>query len=123
MGRGLQLGLAVVVATSICGSAYAVSSPGPAHCRVIDSDKLPATSGGPLALCAAIERAVAAQSPGNAFKAEVRVLSSARLSASMTREGKRLPDQQFASMDRELRDDSFERFAAAIADQIAAERR
>jgi hypothetical protein len=90
---------------------------------VIDRDKLPATSGGPLALCAAIERAVAARSPGIDFTAEVRVLSSARLSASLTREGKRLPDQQFASMDRELRDDSFERFAAAIADRIAAERK
>ena len=123
MGRGLQVGLALMAATSICGSACAVSSPRPANCRVIDSDKLPATSGGPLALCAAIERAVAAQSPGIDFTAEVWVLSSARLSASLTREGKRLPDQQFASMDRELRDDSFERFAAAIADQIAAERR
>lgn len=89
------------------------------HCNVIDGDKLPAASGGPNALCAAIERAISARSLGVAVTAEVKVLSSHRLSASLSRGGEQLPVQQFASMDRELGRNSFERFAAAIADQLA----
>lgn len=89
------------------------------HCRVVDGGKLPAESGGAVALCAAIERAVSAKAPGVAFTAEVRVLSSSRLAATLTREGSRLPEQMFASMDRELSGSSFERFAETVADQVA----
>jgi hypothetical protein len=93
-----------------------VSSP---RCRVIDGAKLPQASGGAPALCAAIEKAVAMRGPNIAFTAEVRVLSSSRLAATLTRDGRRLPEQGFASMDRELSANSFERFAAALADEVA----
>jgi hypothetical protein len=85
----------------------------------VGGDKLPADSGGPGALCAAIERAVAERAPGVAFSAEVRVLSQSRLVASLTREGQKLPEQNFASMDRDLSINSFERFAEALAEQVA----
>jgi len=93
------------------------------HCRVVDGSKLPAESGGAVALCAAIERAVSAKAPGVAFTAEVRVLSSSSLAATLTMEGSKLPEQRFASMDRDLTASSFERFAEALADQLAKVRR
>jgi hypothetical protein len=50
---------------------------------------------------------------------DVTVVSPSRLKATLTRGGNRLPEQNFASMDRELRRDSFDRFATAIADALA----
>ena len=89
------------------------------HCQVVDAGKLPADSGGANALCAAIERAASAKAPGVAFTAEIRVLSSSRLVATLIKDGRKLPEQNFASMDRDLSSSSFERFAAALADQLA----
>jgi hypothetical protein len=93
------------------------------RCQVLDGDKLPAQSGGPRALCEAIERAVSQKVPRAAFSVEVRVLSPTRLAATLTVEGRKLPEQNFASMDRQLDGGSFGRFAAAIADQAAKARR
>lgn len=89
------------------------------HCHVVNGGKLPAESGGATALCSAIEQAIAARSLGTSFSAEVRVLSSSRLAATVTANGKVLPEQSFASMDRDLNAGSFERFAAALAEQVA----
>lgn len=92
------------------------------RCQVFDGHKLPALSGGPDALCAAIDRAVSARAPGVAFSAEVRVVSSSMLAATLTAAGRQLPEQKFARMDRELDRSAFERFAEAIADQVAKSR-
>lgn len=89
------------------------------HCLVVDGDKLPAGSGGAAALCTAIQRAAATRAPGVDFTVEVKVLSSSRLAATLTSQGQRLPEQKFATMDRELTSDSFDRFAAALAAQLA----
>lgn len=89
------------------------------RCTVVDGGKLPPDSGGAAALCGAVERAVSARAPGVAYSAEIRVLSPSRLVASLTRDGRKLPDQNFASMDRDLTAASFERFAQALADQVA----
>lgn len=89
------------------------------NCRVVDGGKLPAQSGGAGALCAAIERAVSAKAPEAHFTAEVRVISASRLAAKLTRDGHPLAEQKFASMDRELNGRSFERFADALAEQLA----
>lgn len=88
-------------------------------CRILDGDKLPGDSGGAAALCSAIERAAAAKAPGVAYTVEVKVLSPSRLAATLTSKGRKLPEQNFAVMDRELNGGSFERFAAALADQLA----
>lgn len=94
----------------------------PQHCQVENGGKLPAASGGAAALCAAIERAVAARAPGAEFSVRVRVLSPSRLTASVTANGRVLPEQSFASMDRDVDSGSFERFADAIAGQVAHSR-
>ena len=113
--------MAFAAIASIGGNACAMS-PGTKEqhrCRVIDGDKLPAASGGSNALCAAVEQAIRARSPGMDFSAVITVHSPNRLSASIARGGERLPEQKFASVDRQLGRDSFKRFAAAIADQLA----
>ena len=121
MGRVISASIALMTAASALGSACAMSSPNDQspRCSVVDGGKLPAASGGASALCAAIERAVSERAPGVAFTAEVRVLSSSILAAALTRNGTRLPEQKFASMDRELSSSSFERFAQAIAEHVA----
>lgn len=95
------------------------SPPQSPHCEVVDAEKLPAASGGAAALCAAIERAVAARTPGAKVSVRVRVLSRSRLAATVAANGQVLPEQNFASMDRDIDRRSFERFAGAIADQVA----
>jgi len=73
-----------------------------AHCTVVDAAKLPPEAGGPAGLCAAIERAVAAQSSGARFTAEVKVISNSRMAAVLVVNGKALPELNFAIMDRRL---------------------
>lgn len=121
MGRVIPAWIMLVTSALFCGTACAMNMPNSQspHCRVIDGGKLPATSGGAAALCDAIVHAVAERAPGMAFSAEVRVLSSSRLAATLIANGKTLADQKFASMDRELTKSSFERFAKAIAEQVA----
>lgn len=115
---------AVLAIALVAGSACAMSSPPPPSagvaCRVVDGAKLPPESGGEGALCAAIESAIAAQAPESAAQVEVRVLSSSMLAASVTTgDGRTLPEQKFASSDRALARSSFERFANAIAAEVA----
>jgi len=98
----------------------AESSP---SCRILRGERLPAASGGPAALCAAIERALAERGGGAGVTAEVEVLSSSMLAAKLSADGRTLPEQRFASMDRDLDGRSFDRFAAALADQLAKARR
>lgn len=93
----------------------------PARCRVVGGEKLPAASGGAVALCAAIERALSGANA--AVTAEVRVLSSSMLAATLTADGRTLPEQRFARMDRDLDGRAFERFAEALADQASKARR
>lgn len=121
MRRVISASIVLMMSASSMGSAWAMSSTNnqSPHCRVVDGGKLPAESGGAVALCAAIERAVSARAPGVAYTVEVKVLSSSRLAATLTKDGHELPEQRFASMDRELTVSSIERFAESIADRVA----
>ena len=112
--------LGLVALAGVSGNACAMTSGAPEtpHCRVVDPGKLPAESGGASALCSAIVRAIAART-SIAFSVEVRALSASRLAATVTANGKALPEQNFATMDRDLNSASFERFAAALAEQVA----
>ena len=90
------------------------------HCHVVGGEKLPAASGGSAAVCAEIQRAAVKMAPGVAYSAEVNVLSRTRLSASLVIDGRTLPDQHFAIMDSDLNPGAIQRFAASIAEAIAA---
>ena len=90
-----------------------------AKCDIVGGEKLPAQSGGPKALCAAIERAMAERVPGTKVTAEVRVLSPSRLRATLrTDDGRVLDDQNYASSDRALSRASFDRFAVGLAEAL-----
>lgn len=89
-------------------------------CRVVGGAKLPAESGGSNALCAAVKRAAAAKAPGVRYQVEVRVLSPSRLAATVTTaDGRTLPALNHAISDSNLTSKSLERFANAIAAEIA----
>lgn len=99
-----------------------MNSPTPplVDCRIVGGDKLPADSGGPDALCAAIRQAAAEQVPGRRFTVEVRVLGRSALAATVTTaDGTRLPEQKMAISDRGLTEGSLERFANALAGEVA----
>ena len=112
------------IAAALCsasGSACAMSAADQsATCQVIDGGKLPANSGGAKALCEAVTAAVEAQAPGKGYSVEIRVLGSSRLAASvMTKDGRKIAEQNLASMDKPITSGSFKRFAAAIAAELA----
>ena len=118
-----RMAIIAVAAALACasGSACAMSpAERSASCRVIDGGKLPANSGGADALCEAVSAAVDAQAPGQGHNVEIRVLGSSRLAASvMSKDGRTIAEQSFASMDKELTAGSFTRFAAALARELA----
>jgi hypothetical protein len=89
-------------------------------CRVVNGDKLPAESGGADALCGEIAAATAKTAPDVGYTIEIRVLPRSRLSATVTTaDGRTLPEQGMASMDKPLTAGSFRRFAASIASELA----
>ena len=121
MWRDFSVALSLAAVVSMSESACAMSSADrQARCSVVNGDKLPAESGGAAALCSAIESDAAKRAPGVGYSVEVKVQSSSRLAADLVREGHALPQQNYATMDRALTRQSFERFAAALADRIAA---
>lgn len=90
------------------------------RCRVVGGDKLPAETGGPAALCAAIKQAAQERAPGTDFSVTVQVLSNYSLSAIVQLDdGRQLPEQKMAISDRGLNRSSVEFFASAIAAEIA----
>ncbi len=115
----------IAVAAALAGSAGAAcamsnAEPQPAGCRVRGGERLPVETGGPDALCKAIAEAAEAQAPGVGYDIEVTVLPLSRLSASVTlRDGRKLPEQSFARMDKPLSSGAFKRFASAIAGELA----
>jgi hypothetical protein len=91
----------------------------PARCHVVADEKLAAGSGGAGAICNAVEKAIAAAAPNAHYSAQVTVLSPSRLSASLIVDGRTLPEQKFAVMDRGLNPASIQRFAQALAAEVA----
>lgn len=110
---GARLATVAVPAMSENGAAP------PRRCEVANAARLPAASGGAQAICSAIERAVAAASPTAQYSAKVTVQSSSRLSAVLVVEGRSLPEQNFAVMDRDLNPSSIGHFAEALAREVA----
>ena len=112
------LALVIAVAAS-SGMASAMSAP-VRPCHVIGGEKLPASTGGPAGICAAVERAMASKAPKLQYSVEVRVLSPSALSATIVAKGRTLPKQDFAVSDRNLNPGAIERFAQAIAEVVKA---
>ena len=93
----------------------------PEKCRIIDGDKLPAELDGPAMLCAAIDSAIGKKTAGAIYNVEVRVLSASSLAAIVhLGDGRILPEQKMAVSDRLLNKGSVDRFADAIASEVAA---
>jgi hypothetical protein len=105
--------------------AAGLSSPGQArpvsmvaNCKVVAGENYLGPDGG-QAICAEIERAIAAVAPAARFSAEITALSAYRLAATMTVNGRRLPEHKFAVMDGALDKGSVQRFARALAADVA----
>lgn len=99
-----------------------MNSPAPhlVECRIKGGDKLPADSGGADALCKAIRDAAARRAPGGSFTVDVHVLGRSALAATITTDkGTKLPEQKMAISDRGLTRGSLERFANALAGEMA----
>ena len=90
-------------------------------CRIAQGSKLPADLNG--ALCKEVERAVAEAIPGTPFSVEVTAMSSSRLAAEMTVNGRALPKQNFAVMDNQIDRSSIRRFAQSLSEIAKASNR
>jgi len=93
------------------------TEPMPVHCRVIDGGKL--IPPGADTICSEVERAIAAAAPNVRYSAEIRVISPSRLATALIVEGRTLPVQNFAVMDRNLSEGTIKRFARALAGVVA----
>ena len=114
--------VAILAGAGVSGSACAMSAPphqGHGHCRVIGGEKLPASVGGTAGICTAVEKAVQSRAPKVRYSAEIQVLTKSALAADIVAAGRKLPKQNFAVMDRNLTASSIERFADAVAREIA----
>lgn len=107
----------------VVASTALSAAPAQPHCQVVNAGKLPASSGGAKALCAALTREIGKQAPGLTYHATVTILSASRLSATVHGKGRALAEQRFASMDRPLAKSSFDRFAKSVAAEVAASAR
>jgi len=119
-----KLGLSILALGAAVSSAGACAMIAPEHnahsnCRVIGGEKLPPATGGADAVCAKIEKAIAERAPNVRYSAEVRVLSKSALAANLVADGRKIPQQNFAVSDRDLSASSVERFARALAEEIA----
>lgn len=114
----------IVVATTLAcasGSACAMTSAAErkVECHVVNGAKLSEQSGGAGALCRAVETAIGKQAPVGKYKVEITVLGPSRISASVTSDnGRKVAEQAYGSMDRDLTESSFERFADGLASEI-----
>jgi hypothetical protein len=88
-------------------------------CHVVGAEKLPPESGGSAAICSAIEQAVSVRTAKTNYSAEVRVLSKSSLAVNVEVGGRKLEEQHFAVMDRNLNPGSIKRFAESLAEMIA----
>jgi hypothetical protein len=112
--------LFAAAAEPVGAHAMIAATHGPSgRCRIVAGEKLPARLGGGSALCAEVERAIAKVAPNARYSAEVKVISPSRLAAAVIVNGRMLPEQKFAAMDRELDPASIQRFAQALAAEVA----
>jgi hypothetical protein len=107
------------VAAATGARAMTAAASGNFKCTVVGGEKLPAEAGDSDALCTAIRAAVAKEAPNAQVAVEVRVLTPSMLAAMLVVDGKGLPEQKFAVMDRNLNPRSMERFAQSIASKVA----
>jgi hypothetical protein len=120
--RGRFAALLVVAATLEPAGAIAMKPPSTVtmgHCTVIGEENLPAALGGARALCAVLDRTIAAHAGQISYTAQVKVLPRSRLSAVVVVNGRELPEQNFAVMDRELSSSTLQRFADSLAEQVS----
>jgi hypothetical protein len=118
--RAKHLGwILVLAAAAVPASACAMSAPHQGPCRVLNGEKLPASSGGAEGICATVEHAIASNAPNVHYSAEIRVLSKSTLAARLVVQGRELPEQHFSVMDRDLNPTSIQRFAQTLGQLVA----
>ena len=100
-------------------AAVSMSGGPAAHCRVVTGEQFLTGAVSGNIVCSEIERAIAAVAPHARYSAEVKAMPRARLSARLVVNGRTLPEQNFAVMDRELDLGSIRRFAEALAAEVA----
>jgi hypothetical protein len=114
---GWIIGAGATLAAANADAMTMSTSHSDGQCRVLGGDKLPSEMSADI--CAAVKRAAAAKAPGVSYSAEVQVLSRSRLNASLVVNGRVLPLQNFAVMDRNLNGLAIQHFAEGLATEIA----
>ena len=110
---------AAAVAAAMNARAMTAASPGDFKCTVVDGQKLPAEAGSSDAFCSALRAAIVKEAPNSQVTVEVRVLTPFMLAATVVVDGKKLSEEKFAVMDRNLNPRSMGHFAQSIASKVA----
>ena len=105
----------------MAAGACAVSAPATAaRCEVVSGEKLLVSAGGAPALCAAVDRAIAARGLVQRFTVRVRVEPRSIFAADITlADGRRLPTVNMAEMDRPLTSATLDYLGKTIVDHVA----
>ena len=116
-----RLGFHLLVAGSVGANFWMVSGAqsSPVRCQVVEGDKLKGAAVDAAMLCAAVDRSVTLRAPAAEYEVRVRILSPSRLVATLTVNGRVLPEQNFSVMDRNLSETTIGHFADALADAVA----
>ena len=119
MRGAFQTGTIALAALALASGNAVTGSPAKNPCQVVGGEKLLPQTGGIAGICAAVEKAVAARAPNIAYSAKITIVSASRMTASLVVNGKELPEQRFAVMDRKLNASAIQHFAQGLAGEIA----
>ena len=117
-GRFAIFGLVLALSLGQAAVSAAPAGRGSRRCTVVAGEKY-LGPGVRTTLCREIERAVGYAAPGARYSADISAQSPTRLSAALTVNGHKLPEHKFAVMDAGLSEEAIQRFARALAADIA----
>ena len=107
-----------IVAIFFGGIAMCVgASPPNSPCVIVGAEKLRGAVSADV-ICAAIQDAIMQEVPSATYSIKVQALSPSRLNASLIVNGKSLPTQSFAVMDRNLNQHAVLNFAKSLASVV-----
>ena len=119
MRGGVAISILFAAMVSMAQPAMSSAANPAGRCVLVGGDKLLQSLRLSQPICAQVESAITAEAPGAHYTVELRILSPARLAATLVVEGHTLPVQNFAVMDGNLSDASIGHFARSLAAIVA----
>lgn len=111
--------IAAAIGSTGAGAMTAVENGKHTRCEIVEGGKYLSPALGASSICSTIERTISAETPAATYSVKIKVLSPSRLAAALIVNGRALPEHKFAVMDRNLNIEAVQRFARALAADVA----